>query len=408
MSETMNPDSDENLARYRAEARAFLTREAPAFSGAARKGLTQLEDLALGRRWQALKAAHGYGAVSVPKAYGGGGGTALQKVIFHQEELAYELPTHYFAISLSNPIPIMSHFATEAQKLALIPQAVRGEHIWCQLFSEPSAGSDLAALRLSAVRDGDGWRMNGQKVWTSWAQYADWGVVIARTDPTVPKHAGLTYFFLDMKTSGITVRPFNLLDGGNHINEVFFEDVYVPDAQRLGGVGEGFKVAISTLMIERLSVTDPWAGGPDLETVLELMRERTVGGRPAIEDPAFSGALVDAVIQERALNNIAHRAFAAIGAGRAPGPEGSITKLLVAAGRQKLCRLAMDVLGPEGLILEDDASNRHDFTKSWLSAPLSRIAGGTDQILRNTIAERVLGLPQDHRPDKGVPFNQLK
>ncbi|MGE0385129.1 MAG: acyl-CoA dehydrogenase family protein [Gammaproteobacteria bacterium] len=400
-------DAPEALAKYRADARAFLERHAPAYSGVARRGLAVEADLALGRRWMALKAAHGYSAITLARAYGGAGGTQVQKIVFAEEEARWDLPTDYFGVSLGQPVPIMATYAPEAERVRLLPPAVRGETIWCQLFSEPAAGSDLAALRLSARRDGDRWILNGQKLWTSWAQYADWGVLLARHDADVPKHKGLTYFYLDMRTPGVSVRPIRLLAGGSHVNEVFFDNVAIPDAQRLGGVGDGFAIAIHTLMIERYSVMDVWGMGPNLATLLAALRDARLCGRPALEDQQLRELAADAIVEERALQEIQRRAFAAMQAGKSPGPEGSIGKLLIGARRQRFSRAVMDLLGPGALALPPGAEPAQDATVSWLSAPLLRIAGGTDQILRNTIAEKVLGLPQDYRPDKAVPFNRI-
>jgi len=404
-SPTAFPSDIQDIEAYRAAARAWLAKHAPRFTE--RHGLSQPEDLALAREYQTLKSEAGYAAITQPRHLGGGGGSQLQKVVFALEESAYDLPTNYFAISLGQPIPIMVEYATEDQKARLAPPAIRGETIWCQLFSEPAAGSDLAALRLSARLDGDTWVLNGQKLWTSYAQYSDWAVVVARHDPNVPKHAGLTYFFLDMHAPGIEVRPIKLLSGGSHVNEVFFDDVRVPDSQRLGAIGDGFKIAIHTLMIERYSVMDPWGSGPNVQQMVEGLKTYQVNGRPALEDGAVREAMADAIINNRALTEINRRAYAAMASGKQPGPEGSITKLITAAARLKLARTLMNTQGPAALELKPGAEARTDFTLGWLSAPPSRVAGGTDQILRNTIAEKILGLPQDHRPDKGVPFNKI-
>ena len=399
------PSDIEDIEAYRAAARAWLANNAPRFTD--HKGLTEAEDLAFGRAYQMLKSEAGYAAITQPRRFGGGGGTQLQKVVFALEESAYDLPINYFAISLGQPIPIMVEYATEEQNARLAPPAIRGETIWCQLFSEPAAGSDLAALRLSARLDGDTWVLNGQKLWTSYAQHSDWAVVIARHDPNLPKHAGLTYFFLDMRSPGVEVRPVKLLSGGSHVNEVFFDNVRVPDSQRLGAIGDGFKIAIHTLMIERYSVTDLWGSGPNVRQMVEGLKTCQVNGRPALEEPAVREAITEAIVNNRALTEINRRAYLAMAEGKQPGPEGSITKLLTAAGRLRLSRALMNAQGPAALELKPGGEPRTDFTLGWLSAPPSRVAGGTDQILRNTIAEKVLGLPQDHRPDKGVPFNQI-
>jgi alkylation response protein AidB-like acyl-CoA dehydrogenase len=397
-------EPNETLVDYRSRAATWLARTAPAYSGAARQGLTFEQDLALGRAWQAAKAQHRYAGITLPKAYGGAGGTELQKLAFTEEEMRYDLPLGYFSVSLSNPIPIFLRYAPEPQRMTLGAAALRGEHIWCQLFSEPAAGSDLAALRLRAERDGDGWRLNGQKTWTSWAQIADWGVIIARSDPTVPKHAGLTYLFLDMKSPGVTVRPIRRLGGDCDLNDVFFDNVFVPDSHRLGGVGEGFRVAIETLMIERYAVVDESGYAPTLEAFAQLARNCRIGSGSALDNGEFRSALAQGLIERAGLRNIHRRALNAMIAGREPGPEGALRKLLLGRSRQRLAALAMDLEGPDALRLRPNGRAGTDFTRAWLD-PSLRIAGGTDEMLLNTLAERVLGLPQDHRPDKGKPFN---
>jgi len=396
--------SDRNT--YREQVRSFLRRHAPSYSGKARAGISLDADVALGRAWQKLKSEHRFAAITLPRSLGGGGGTPLQKVIFNQEEAEFDLPVQYFGISLGQPIPIMAHYATEEQKAELVPPAVRGETIWCQMFSEPAAGSDLAALRLRARRDGNNWTLDGQKLWTSWAHISDWGVVVARHDATLPKHRGLTYFFVNMRAPGISVRPVRLL-GPSHVNEVFFDNVVIPDSQRLGEVGDGFKIAVHTLMIERYSVMDRWGYGPNPATLLRGLAGRTAGGLAALQDPELREAVAQSIYEERALAEINRRAFIAMAEGKEPGPEGSITKLVTIATRQRLARAVMNAIGAEALQRTPNATQRDDFTESWITGSLSRIAGGTDQILRNTIAEKILGLPQDHRPDKAVPFNQI-
>lgn len=396
-----------DLTEYREKARRWLAEQAPRFSGAIRHNLLLEQDVALSRAWQALKAEHGYAAITLPTAYGGAGGSELEKIVFSEEELRYDLPTVYFSISLSNPLPIFLRYASETFKQQLAAPAIRGEHIWCQLFSEPAAGSDLAALRLKAERQGDGWLLNGQKLWTSWAQLADWGVIVTRTDSSVPKHAGLTYFFLNMKSAGITVRPIRRLVGHPDLNEVYFDNVFVPDDQRLGDIGGGFKVAVETLMIERYGVTDEAADSPPLEAFVELARTARINGEPALRDAQVRTAIAQAFVERQGLRSIHKRAMSAIAAGREPGPEGAIRKLLIGRTRQNLGALAMDLLGAEGLRLDPGSQSSRDFTHAWLD-PSVRIAGGTDEILLNTLAERVLGLPQDYRPDKGTPFNQFE
>jgi alkylation response protein AidB-like acyl-CoA dehydrogenase len=389
---------------YRARARAWLAEHAPAYENI--PGESVEEKLARGRRWQALKSEYGYSAIMLPRIYGGGGGTDLERIIFAEEELRYDLPTVFFGVSLNMTVPTFSMYASEVAKAKLLPPAIRGEHIWCQLFSEPAAGSDLAALRLTARRDGDGWRLDGQKIWTSWAQYSDWGYIAARTDPSLPKHKGLTCFYLDMHSAGIEVRGIRRIGGDQEINEVFFDDVYVPDSQRMGEVNGGFGVILATLMIERYALNDPFAGGPKLDQLITLARTVKVGGLPASDDGEIRRAIAMCYVEWLGQQSIHERAMTKMTAGAEPGPEGSIRKLLAAKARQRLATVALDMMGPAGLQLDPARNARDDFTHSWLDAPQLRIAGGTDDILRNTIAEKILHLPQDHRPDKGVPFKR--
>jgi alkylation response protein AidB-like acyl-CoA dehydrogenase len=393
-----------DVTNYRDTVRAWLQAHAPSYSGKARHGIALSEDLKLGRQWQNLKAEHGYAAINLPTQYGGGGGSEIQKIIFATEEAKYDLPTNYFGVSLGMPVPMMLKYASEAVKTALIPAAIRGDQIWCQLFSEPAAGSDLAALTMKATRQGDGWILEGQKLWTTWAQFSDWGVVVVRTDPQVPKHSGLTYFYVDMHSPGVDVRPIRKLAGESEINEVFFDRVYVPDSQRMGDVGGGFKVALETLMVERYAISDETLGGISIEHFIEIAERCTINGKSALSDGEVRRFIADAVVERQGLRSIHRRAMDAIFNGLEPGPEGAIRKLLAGRRRQQMSALAMDLMGVDGVLLSEFGQTRDDATHSWIEAPPLRIAGGTDEVLLNTIAERVLGLPQDYRPDKGIPF----
>jgi alkylation response protein AidB-like acyl-CoA dehydrogenase len=263
------------------------------------------------------------------------------------------------------------------------------------------------ALRTRAEPDGNGWKLNGQKLWTSWAQYADYGVIVARTDPNIPKHKGLTYFWVDMKAPGVEVRPIKLAGGDSHVNEVFFDDVKLTDAQRMSPVGGGFAVAMATLMIERYVATDSGGFGPHLDLFIELARRMEVNGEPALADSRVRQAIARNYALRAGLESITARAMKMMEAGMEPGPEGSLNKLFSVRSRQKLSELAIDLMGPTGLAFDHHASIKEDWTASWMNAPTGRIAGGADEMLLNTIAEKILGLPQDHRPDKGVPFNQI-
>lgn len=397
-----------DLEAYRREAGAWLRSVAGLYGKNARKGMSEVEDLATGRRYQRAKFDAGYAGINWEREWGGQGLSLLHKVVFEQEEMPFGMPMGYYGVSLGISVPVVMKFAQDrewAKERALA--ALRGDEIWCQLFSEPSGGSDLAGVRTKAELDGNGWKLNGQKVWTTWAQHSDYGVIIARNDPAVPKHKGLTFFWLDMKAPGVTVRPIKLAGGDSHVNEVFFDDVKLTDGQRLSPVGGGFGTALATLVIERYSASDPAGFGPPLDAFVDLAREAKVNGVPAIEDGRVRSAIARNYTLRSGLEAITTRAMLSIEAGMEPGPEGALNKLVSVRSRQRLSELAIDLMGQLGLGWDPHAWVKDDWVQSWLSAPTMRIAGGADEMLLNTIAEKILGLPQDHRPDKGVPFNQI-
>jgi alkylation response protein AidB-like acyl-CoA dehydrogenase len=282
-----------------------------------------------------------------------------------------------------------------------------GEEIWCQLFSEPASGSDLAALRTKAEKDGDDWVINGQKIWTSGAHYSDYGMIVTRTDPTVAKHKGLTAFLVDMKAVGVETKPIKQLTGDADFNEVYFTDVRIPDSYRLGEVGQGWQVALTTLMNERLAIGGGGAGA-DVPLAMKIAQTVSINDRPAIEDSAVRAKIANFHVQEAGLKYNGYRALSALSRGDLPGPENSIGKLVGAPKLQDIASFCMDLLEEHGALWGDDL----DFMagaaqRSYMGAPGLRIAGGTDEIMTNIIAERVLGLPQDPRADKGIPFNEV-
>ena len=402
-----------DLDAYRGKARDWLESMAPRFGRAARKGLSVEEDLALGRQYMAARHDAGYAGINWPVAFGGQGLSHLEKVVFDSEEMEFGMPTAYFGISLGMPVPILMRYGLGEDNEHLewvkerVLKALRGEEIWCQLFSEPAGGSDLAGLRTRAEPDGNGWKLNGQKVWTSWAQYSDFGVIVARTDPNVAKHKGLTYYWVDMKAAGVDVRPIKLAGGDSHVNEVFFDDVRLEDSQRMSPVGGGFAVAMATLMIERYVATDSGGFGPHLDLFIDLMRELEVNDAPALRDGRVRSAIARNHAMRAGLESITTRAMLMMQAGMEPGPEGSLNKLVSVRSRQRLSELAIDLAGNGGFRFDPHAPPKQDWGSSWINAPTGRIAGGADEMLLNTIAEKILGLPQDYRPDKGVPFNQI-
>ena len=402
----------QDIEAFRADCRAWLHSVAPRFGRAGRQGLDAADDLKLGRAYLAARYEAGFAGINWPAAVGGRQLSPLHKVVFEQEEMPFGMPTGYFGVSLGMPVPVMIRFCEDrALVRERVIAALRGKEIWCQLFSEPGAGSDLAGLRTRAEpapgSDGEAWIINGQKLWTTWAQHADFGVIVVRTDPAVPKHRGLTYFWLDMKAPGVTVRPIRLANGASHVNEVFLDGVQIADSQRLGPVGGGFSVAMATLMIERYAAGDTAGFGPPLDLFVAAAREATVHGRPALDDGRIRSAIARTHAARAGLDAILQRATLMMAAGMEPGPEGALNKLVAVRTRQRLSELAIDLMGPTGLGWDRRGAIKDDWVASWLDAPTGRIAGGADEMLLNTIAEKILGLPQDHRPDKGVPFNRI-
>ncbi len=392
-------------AAYRAQVREWLAAYAPKRAG------SQADDsLAASRAWQAKKAAAGYAAITWPKAWGGQGGNPIQQVIFSAEEARHPIPPNPFQIGLGMCVPTVMTFADDATKLRFAGPAIRGEEIWCQLFSEPAGGSDVAGARTKAVRADDGsgdWLVTGQKVWTTGAQFADFGIVICRTNPDAPKHKGLTMFWIDMRAPGVEVKPIHQMSGGSGFNEVFFTEVRVADSQRLGAVDDGWKVSLVTLMNERLAVGGSVGAG--WTQFLEAAKSTPgLDGAPAIEDQALRERLADWYVQAEGLKHTRNRTMTALSRGQTPGPESSIGKVVSAIQMQELGAAAIEMLDQFGII--DDpalAPLKAGFHFSLMFGPGMRIAGGTDEILKNIIAERVLGLPGDIRLDKETAFKDL-
>ena len=394
-----NDSPDE--AEYRARARAWLD------ANAAEHGAqSHADDMAAARAWQGRKAAAGYAQITWPKEWGGGGGTPIQSVIFAQEEAKHPVQYGYFTIGLGMCVPTVMAFADDATKERFVGPALRGEQIWSQLFSEPAGGSDVAAIRTRAVRDGDDWVVNGQKVWTSGAHYSDYGIVLVRTNPELPKHKGLTMFWLDLRSPGVEIRPIHQMSGGSNFNEVFFEDVRIPDAQRLGAVDDGWKVALVTLMNERLAVGG--GGGATPKEIVALARELPAVEGTLLGDPAFRQRLADWYVQAEGLRNTRMRTITALSRGQTPGPESSIGKIIAANQLQDLGNAAVEAEDQFGIIADPAlAPMKALFQSALMNAPGLRIAGGTDEILKNIIAERVLGLPGEIRTDKDAAFKDL-
>jgi len=384
-------------ARFRSEARRWLAEHAPLYAPPPGQGDAEgFALLPLARRWQTAKAEARYARISWPEAHGGRGGSAMDEVIFEEEQRRFALPPDPFGISLGMCIPTMMQWAEPQVAERFVRPALRGEEIWCQLFSEPSAGSDLANVRTRAVRDGDEWIVSGQKVWTTGAHVSDWGTILVRTDPAAEKYAGLSYFWFDMRSLGVEVRPIRQASGHAAFNEVFFTEVRIPDAQRLGPIGGGWKVAISTLMNERMAVNEADIANITIDDVVRMARRPGwTGGRP-IDDPAACARIAALYACSMGVRYTRYRMLTQLSRGDLPGPEAAMGKLALARNIQDMAAFAMEMRGPGGIV--DDRVGDPDLAamqEAWFYAAGLRIAGGTDEILRNTIAERVLGLPRD-------------
>lgn len=398
-------------AAFRAEARAWLEanaqRLAPGETGGGFEGRADPDLIDKAKAWQGRKADGGWACLTWPREYGGRGASPIQAVIWGQEEAKFRIPPNIFAIGQGMLGPTIMAHGTSEQKDRYLEKMLRGEEIWCQLFSEPGAGSDLAGLRTTATRDGDDWVIQGQKIWTTGAQYSRWGMIVTRTDPDAEKHKGITYFIVDMESPGIEIRPIRQINGMSSFNEVFFTEVRVPDANRVGEVNDGWRCALTTLMNERHAI-GAGAGGPDFDDLLRLARELTRNGRPALEDAGVRQALARFYVRRKGLQYTGYRTQTALSRGQTPGPESSIGKLVGAPLRQEMAAFAMDLEGAAGALLDAGASPAAGvWQHAFLGSPGLRLAGGTDEILRNIIAERVLGLPAEIRADKGMPFRAI-
>ena len=389
-------------ARFREEAATWLAENAP--NDDAFRALTPLEQA---KQWQKQKYDAGWACIGWAPEFGGRGASPIEEVIWRQEESQYDLPANFFLIGQGMIAPTLMAWARDEDKARYLPPLASGEEVWCQLFSEPAGGSDLAALRTRAERDGDEWVIHGQKIWTSGAHFSDYGVIVVRTDPTVPKHKGLSYFYVDMKASGVEVKPIKQLTGDSDFNEVYFNDVRVSDQQRLGEVGQGWQVSLTTLMNERAAIGGGF-GQMDVALAMAVAQKVEIDGRPALEDASVRARLANWYVQESGLKYTGYRSLTALSRGALPGPENSIGKLVGAPKMQAMSSYLMDLLEASGAITDESlATEAGIIQRAYMGAPGLRIAGGTDEIMANIIAERVLGLPQEPRLDKGIPFNEV-
>jgi alkylation response protein AidB-like acyl-CoA dehydrogenase len=359
--------------------------------------------------WCARLGEAGWATPTWPRAYGGAGLEPAQARVVNEELARYKVPRSFNVIGIGMGGPTIMQWGSDELCRRYLPPMSQHREIWCQLFSEPGAGSDVASLSTRAVRDGDEWVVTGQKVWTTLAHMASFGLLVARTDPDQPKHKGLTYFIVDMSAPGVEVRPLRQMTGDAEFNEVFFSEARIGDDHRLGPEGEGWAVATTTLMNERVALSGAGSVGGD-----------TIGGGPvdglvvaarlsgAWHDPLVRQRLMRAVAESRLLKVTNLRAAAARRAGRPAGPEGSITKLAAAEHNQRVQELAVDLLGPPSMAWSEGNSRVAMTVRGFLRSRANTIEGGTSEIMRNILGERVLGLPKEPSVDRDIPWKDVK
>ena len=386
---------------FRAEVRDWLAKHVPAdLKGrgfaASRADRAEVDRL---REWQRTLHKAGYVGIDWPAEYGGRGASIMEQIILYEEmsRAASPQPVNRGGLSMLGPT-LMKH-GTSAQRAAHLSKILTGEEIWCQGFSEPNAGSDLANLQTRAVLDGDAYVLNGQKVWTSMAHVADWGFFLARTDPAAPKHKGITFILIDMKTPGISIRPLRQITGEAEFNEVFLENVRVPATNVVGKVNEGWGVALTTLAYERdvLTMIRHISLRTALERLVALAKRTIKNGQLASQDLVMRQKIASLAVAERCLQLNGYRSLTQILRGKAPGPEGSTSKLFWSQVDQDLADVATEVIGPYSQIASPSPLAPDDGQWEFyaLLARGSGIRAGTSEILRNILGERVLGLPKD-------------
>ena len=385
-------------AGHREEVRAWLEAnkgQAPPRSGSSEDN----EYIDTRRAWQRKLAEAGLAGVTWPREYGGQGKGPIEQVAVNQEISKAGVPGILDVIGIGMLGPCLIAHGSEEQKARYLGPMLHGDEVWCQLFSEPAAGSDLAAVQTRARQNDDGtWTLNGQKVWTTNAQFASFGLLLARTDPDVPKHKGLTMFVVPMNAKGVVVRGLRQISGEAEFNEVFFDDVVLDADAVVGGVGNGWGTALTVLMFERLTIG---FGSENFGSPARLA-DTIAGDEVARRDPEVRERLGEIITELLAVRFNGYRALTMLARGQIPGPEAGLAKVTMVNAAIAATDLGADVVGPDAL----DASSEWSYLISFL--PGLKSAGGTESILRNTIGERVLGLPPEPRLDKGIPFSELR
>ena len=389
-------------AAYREQVRAWLEEhksEAPVLEGP--DALSEDEVVPARRAWQRKLAEGGLAGATWPKEYGGQGLGPIEQVIISQEIARAGVPGILDVIGVGMLGPTIIAHGTDEQKSRYLGPMLHGDDVWCQLFSEPAAGSDLAGIQTRAKQDDGGFRLTGQKVWTTNAQFSAYGLILARTDADVPKHKGLTLFILPMDAEGVTVRGLRQISGEAEFNEVFLDDVKLDDDMVVGGVGNGWGTALTTLMFERVTIGFGSEGlGYNPQRFAGALARDPVASR----NGEIRQRLGHIATELLAVRFTSYRMLSALQQGQIPGPEAGLSKITTVNAGIAACDLVADALGPDAL--REDTDNPFAYHTSFL--PGLKSAGGTEEILRNTIGERVLGLPPEPRLDKGIPFSELR
>jgi alkylation response protein AidB-like acyl-CoA dehydrogenase len=389
----LNLTADEQ--RFRDEARAWLEANVPKPFGGVQKEEDRGEYFDYLRAWQRKVYEGSWAGLSWPKEFGGRGAALIEQAIFQEEWARAEAPPLINVLGLSLIGPTIIAVGTEEQKRRYLPKILSAEEIWCQGFSEPNAGSDVAALGTKAIRDGDEFVINGQKIWTSMAHLADWCLLLVRTDMTAAKHKGITALLVNMRSEGVTVRPLKQITGESAFNEVFFSNVRVPVANVLGEINKGWHTAIATLMNERAHLgTGTYVQfKKNLDQLIDRARVTNRSGRPASSDPLIRQKLAQSYLELEVFRLTNLRALSKMANSKVPGPEGSILKIYWSEMNQRIQQVAMETLGPFGQLRELDEGR---WVFSYLRSRGNTIEAGTSEIQRNIVAERVLGLPKSY------------
>ncbi len=401
-TESITPDEEQ---AFRTRCQAFLSEHA---TGLVIEGddPRSSQSVAQARAFQLKLFEAGLAGLTYAKEFGGQGLSRTYDRIWREEYSHFPDMTPQLTITHGMCTPMVAEYGSDEMQNEHLAKMISAEEIWCQMFSEPGAGSDVASLQTKAELDGDEWTINGQKVWTTLAHESDFGILIARTDPSRPKHQGISMFKVDMRAPGVEIRAINQIDGGQHFNEVFFTDARIPKSWQIGPLNEGWRLATSMLMYERVAIGTGSTSGiktPNAKWLIGQAKERGTW-----DDPNVRQELMWVYSQEAAKSLVSMRTRAEMKAGKTPGPGGSLGKLHGATIAKRLRTVIPAVFGSDVMAWEENGSPQQKAAKSILTTYSSTIAGGTDEIQRNIIGDRVLGLPREPSVDKDLPFSDLK